>query len=122
MKSTLYLLIIGFLVSGCNTFESYYTNPNKPGYTVSHFSASCKVCSRTYSFSQEQLDTHDDINCPYCGTTQNILQAHRRYTYDTKQARKENFVTFQERKEERKRKREEAGNSRLNPIYVERVY
>ncbi len=82
MKKTICLFFMVMLVSGCAAFNSnYYTNPNSPGYTQSAFSGLCENCNRIFSFSKQQYDTLGDIQCPFCGHTQNLKMAYNRYTY-----------------------------------------
>lgn len=54
-------------------------------YGESELKGSCLSCNRIFSFSQEETD----ISCPYCGTSNNLAQAHERWKYDEAEKRKE---------------------------------
>lgn len=94
MKNASLLLIISLLLSGCTNLntvlfgrpQSYYTDPNSPGYTEQVFHGLCEVCGRDFTYSKAQADEHTELTCPYDGQPNNLVQASNRYDYAVQQA------------------------------------
>jgi len=80
MRKLTCLLILAILMSGCATLDpTYYTRSNSPGYTQQVHSGICEKCGRTFTFSQQQYDSIENIQCPYDGHVQNLKMAANRY-------------------------------------------
>ena len=80
---------------------SYWTNPSSAGYSIPSYDATCQICGRVYTFSQQQLDTKAEIVCPYCGAKQNLWQAHQRYSYDYNQQQQQLQQQQQQQQQEK---------------------
>lgn len=81
MKTILFIVGIAIILSGCATTD-YYTNPNSAGYSQQNFGGLCQNCNRQFTISAQQLNTVENITCPYCGVAQNTKMASNRYTYE----------------------------------------
>lgn len=90
MKKLINLFVMVMVVSGCATLDpSYYSNVNSPGYVEKVFSGVCEKCNRVFSFSRQQFDTIENVQCCYCGHVQNLEMASNRYEYLQQQQEKE---------------------------------
>lgn len=92
MRTVLVLLLCLGLV-GCVTTD-YYTNPNSPGYYQQTFGGLCESCGRVFAMSGAQLQSLENIQCPYCGAIQNARMASNRYTYAKQQQDAQNLMGF----------------------------
>jgi len=80
MKIILILFCLVFLFSGCVTSE-YYTNPQSAGYNEKVFGCLCENCNRVFHVSYADSKNYENATCCYCGHTQNLLMASRRFDY-----------------------------------------
>lgn len=82
MKKIIDLLILVMFISGCAAYNTnYYTDPNSSGYAEQALGGLCERCNRVFNFSGQQLNTIENIQCPYCGQVQNLRMASNRYIY-----------------------------------------
>jgi len=89
-KQLIVAWILMLFLSGCATFDStYYTNPNSQGYTQQVLGGICEQCGRQFTFSAQQYDQNVQIQCCYCGHTQDIKMAYNRYLYAQQQAQEQ---------------------------------
>lgn len=84
-KTTLVVLSMLFL-TGCFTTTGrykktaeYYMNPNSPGYHEQVLKGHCQSCGRIFTFSAYQAESYESLDCPRCGSEQNLEMACKRY-------------------------------------------
>lgn len=80
VKIVISLLLICLLTAGCSTGTyKYFRNPESRGYHQKVFGGVCPLCGDEFKFSKYQLDTYEEINCPYCDQKINLQEAANRY-------------------------------------------
>ncbi|MBU2103299.1 MAG: hypothetical protein ABH865_06995 [Candidatus Omnitrophota bacterium] len=87
MKKIIFpLLLLVILLNGYATStaaetadSTFYTDPSSPGYTQQVWGGLCEKCNRDFKFSSQQLDTLDNVACPYCKKVQNLKMAYNRF-------------------------------------------